>query len=81
MIAPAHCSQWATLFNRDITLAAWLLVVGALLFWNAFRGRADVQGALRGVNDVVASAGCVWLLMFWKLRPWLVVLTGGDALL
>lgn len=38
-----------------IFLPAWLLVVGALPFWNALRGRAHVQGALRGVNAAVVG--------------------------
>jgi chromate transporter len=38
-----------------IFLPAWLLVLGALPFWEALRARADAQGALRGVNAAVVG--------------------------
>lgn len=34
---------------------AWLLVLGALPFWDQLRARADVQGALRGINAAVVG--------------------------
>jgi chromate transporter len=38
-----------------IFLPAWLLVLGALLFWDKLRRRADAQGVLRGVNAAVVG--------------------------
>jgi chromate transporter len=38
-----------------IFLPAWLLVLGALPFWNELRSRATVQGALRGINAAVVG--------------------------
>lgn len=38
-----------------IFLPAWLLVLGALPFWNELRSRADAQGVLRGVNAAVVG--------------------------
>lgn len=36
-------------------LPAWLLVLGALPFWDQLRRRADAQGVLRGVNAAVVG--------------------------
>jgi chromate transporter len=47
-----------------IFLPAWLLVIGTLPFWEALRVRADIQGALRGVNAAV-----VGLLMAALYQP------------
>jgi chromate transporter len=38
-----------------IFLPAWLLVLGALPFWDQLRARPDAQAALRGVNAVVVG--------------------------
>lgn len=38
-----------------IFLPAWLLVLGALPFWDRLRARADAQAALRGINAVVVG--------------------------
>ena len=86
---------------------SFLLVVGALPFWDELRRYARMQSALRGINAAVvglllaALYDPVWtsairghadfglalaafaLLQFWKVPPWLVVLTcalGGWAL-
>jgi chromate transporter len=38
-----------------IFLPAWLLVIGALPFWDGLRARPDAQRALRGVNAAVVG--------------------------
>jgi chromate transporter len=38
-----------------IFLPSFLLVVGALPFWNLLRGRAGFQAALRGINAAVVG--------------------------
>jgi chromate transporter len=38
-----------------VFLPSFFLVVGALPFWDALRGRPDVQSALRGVNAAVVG--------------------------
>jgi chromate transporter len=38
-----------------IFLSSWLLVLGALPFWDVLRARQDAQGALRGVNAAVVG--------------------------
>jgi chromate transporter len=90
-----------------VFLPSFLLVVGALPFWEQLRARAGFQSALVGINAAVvglllaALYDPVWssaikgpadfglallafgLLMFWRLPPWLVVLTaalGGAAI-
>lgn len=86
-----------------IFVPSFLLVVGALPFWERLRGNAGVQCALAGINAAVvglllaALYHPVWTsailgprdfglaviafvaLMFWKLPPWLVVISGGAA--
>ena len=86
-----------------IFLPSFLLVVGALPFWEQLRQNLRVQAALAGVNACVvglllaalyqpiwtsaifsatdfALALIAWVaLMFWKLPPWLVVMTGAAA--
>lgn len=90
-----------------IFLPAFLLVVGALPFWNGLRNSSKVQGALVGINAAVvglllaALYNPLWttailkpmdfavavilftMLVFWKLPPWVIVLTGavGGVLL
>ena len=97
-------SAWALV---AVFLPSFLLVVGALPFWERLRARAEFQSALVGINAAVvglllaALYDPVWssaikgpadfglallafgLLMFWRLPPWLVVLTaalGGAAI-
>lgn len=84
-----------------IFLPAFLLVVGALPFWNGLRNSPKVQGALVGINAAVvgillaALYDPLWttaildpmdfalavvlfvMLVFWKLPPWVIVLTGA----
>lgn len=89
-----------------IFIPSFLLVVGALPFWDALRKAKAMQTALLGINAAVvglllaALYNPVWtsailsssdfglaisaftLLVFWKLRPWLVVILtafGGWA--
>jgi chromate transporter len=38
-----------------IFLPAWLLVIGALPFWDRLRARPDAQAALRGINATVVG--------------------------
>lgn len=54
--APAP-NGWAggTLALLAIFLPAWLLVIGALPFWNWLRSREAAQAALRGVNAAVVG--------------------------
>jgi chromate transporter len=59
-----------------IFLPAWLLVVGALPFWNAWRHRPEVQTALAGIN-----AGVVGLLAAaWVDPVWSSAIRGGADL-
>lgn len=84
-----------------IFLPAFLLIVGALPFWNSLRRSSKVQGALFGINAAVvgillaalynplwttailapvdfALASILFLmLVFWKLPPWVVVISGA----
>ncbi|MCK0470957.1 chromate transporter [Halalkalibacter sp. APA_J-10(15)] len=86
---------------------AFLLVFGALPFWDQLRRNEKVKGALMGVNAAVVGILLAALydpiftsaittsvdfsfavllfgmLVFWKLPPWVVVLTGaiGGSLL
>lgn len=84
-----------------IFLPSFLLVLGALPFWEQLRRNRRTQAALMGVNAAVvglllaALYQPVWTsaihrpedfglalvaltaLLFWKLRPWLVVLGSG----
>jgi chromate transporter len=51
----AHGVPGAIVAVVAIFLPSFLLVWGAMPFWNAFRQRAGLQGALRGVNAVVVG--------------------------
>ncbi|ALS80204.1 chromate efflux transporter [Planococcus sp. ANT_H30] len=90
-----------------IFLPAFLLIVGALPFWDALRANRKVKGAIMGVNaavlgilisafytpiwtssiieakDFALAAVLFSMLAYWKLPPWLVVVTGaiGGSLL
>lgn len=83
-----------------IFLPAFLLILGALPFWDAMRRNPKVKGALMGVNAAVvgiliaAFYQPIWtstiikpvdfafaailfsMLVYFKLPPWLIVLTG-----
>ncbi|EPE7798052.1 chromate efflux transporter [Yersinia enterocolitica] len=82
---------------------SFLLIVGALPFWESLRRNTKTQAALMGINAAVvglllaALYQPVWIsaihapqdfglalvalvaLMFWKLPPWLVVVSSGVA--
>jgi chromate transporter len=86
-----------------IFVPSFLLVIGALPFWESLRQNLRTQAALSGVNAAVVGlllaalyqpvwtstimgvqdftfALIAWVaLMFWKLPPWLVVVSGGIA--
>lgn len=83
-----------------IFLPAFLLIIGALPFWNTLRQYKKVQGALFGVNaavvgilvaalynpiftssiftpnDFALAIILFGMLTYWKLPPWMVVITG-----
>jgi len=84
-----------------IFLPAFLLIVGALPFWDALRANRKVKGAIMGVNaavlgilisafytpiwtssiieakDFALAAALFSMLAYWRLSPWLVVVTGA----
>lgn len=84
-----------------IFLPAFLLILGALPFWDSLRRNPKIKGALMGVNasvvgilisafykpiwtssifepiDFAFAAVLFSMLAYWKLPPWVVVLTGG----
>lgn len=86
-----------------IFLPAWLLIGGALPFWNQLRTRTWAQAALRGANaavvgvllaalynpvwtqgiqaprDAAAAVIAFGLLQWWKVPPWIVVVTMAAA--
>jgi chromate transporter len=86
-----------------IFLPAFLLIAGALPFWNDLRKSPKIQGALVGINAAVvgillaALYDPLWttailepmdfalvallfiMLVFWKLPPWVVVVTGAAG--
>ncbi|OMP68371.1 chromate efflux transporter [Domibacillus epiphyticus] len=99
--------QGGLLATFAIFLPAFLLILGALPFWDMVRHNPKIQGALMGVNAAVvgilisAFYTPIWIssilapidfafaailfsmLVYWKLPPWIVVLTGavGGALI
>lgn len=105
--AMAKSVSGAIVATIAIFLPAFLLIVGALPFWNSFRKSSHVQGALIGINAAVvgillaALYNPLWttailgsadfalasilfiMLVFWKLPPWMVVVSGtvGGILL
>ena len=84
-----------------IFLPAYLLIVGALPFWEQWRHLSGLRAALQGVNAAVVGLllaallqqgtlalrqplDVVWVLLVWlllwrRLPPWLVVLLSGLA--
>jgi chromate transporter len=86
-----------------IFVPSFLLVIGALPFWESLRQNLRTQAALSGINAAVVGlllaalyqpvwtstimgvqdftfALIAWVaLMFWKLPPWLVVVSGATA--
>lgn len=86
-----------------IFLPAFLLIVGALPFWDSLRKNPNIKGAIMGVNaavvgilisafylpiwtssifesvDFAIAAILFSMLAYWKLPPWIVVVTGALA--
>lgn len=84
-----------------IFLPAFLLILGALPFWDQLRNTPKVKGAIMGVNaavvgilisafympiwtssilapiDFALAAVLFCMLAYWKLPPWIVVVTGA----
>ncbi len=84
-----------------IFLPAFLLILGAIPFWDQLRRNPKVNGALTGVNAAVvglllsAFYQPIWvsavfepidfalvailfsMLVYWKLPPWVIVVTGA----
>ncbi len=80
---------------------AFLLITGALPYWNTLRSSPKVQGALVGINaavvgillaalydplwtsailkpaDFALAALLFLMLVFWRVPPWIVVVTGA----
>lgn len=99
--------QGGILATIAIFLPAFLLVLGALPFWDSIRRNPKIKGALMGVNAAVvgilisAFYQPIWtssilssidfafaailfsMLVYWKLPPWIIVITGviGGALM
>ncbi|PPA70719.1 chromate transporter [Jeotgalibacillus proteolyticus] len=93
--------QGGLLASLAIFLPAFLLILGALPFWNQLRQNATIKGALMGVNAAVVGILIsafyfpIWtssimapvdfafaailfsMLVYWKLPPWVIVLTGA----
>ncbi|MDF2725347.1 MAG: ChrA protein [Paenibacillus sp.] len=91
----------AVVATCGIFLPAFLLVIGALPFWDTLRRKPKMQGALAGVNaavvgmllaafydpiwtgtiaapiDFVGASVLFVLLVYWKLPPWVIVITGA----
>lgn len=84
-----------------IFLPAFLLILGALPFWDQLRNTPKVKGAIMGVNaavvgilisafympiwtssilapiDFALAAVLFCMLAYWKLPPWVIVVTGA----
>lgn len=84
-----------------IFLPAFLLVIGALPFWDQLRNHPKITGAIMGMNAAVigiliaALYSPIWtssileakdfalavvlfsMLAYWKMPPWIVVVTGA----
>ncbi|GGB66332.1 chromate transporter [Fictibacillus barbaricus] len=93
--------QGGLLATFAIFLPAFLLILGALPFWNILRCNPKIKGALMGVNAAVvgilisAFYKPIWtstiltpldfafaavlfsMLVYWKLPPWVIVVTGA----
>ncbi|RFU70628.1 chromate transporter [Peribacillus saganii] len=93
--------QGGLLATIAIFLPAFLLIVGALPFWDTLRRDPKLKGALMGVNAAVvgllisAFYQPIWtssilssldfafaailfsMLVYWKLPPWVIVITGA----
>ncbi|MDO8225145.1 chromate efflux transporter [Bacillus cabrialesii] len=84
-----------------IFLPAFLLILGALPYWDALRRNSNLKGALAGVNaavvgilisafyfpiwtstilnpiDFAFAAVLFSMLAYWKLPPWVIVISGA----
>src|SRR5699024_1675307 len=84
-----------------IFLPAFLLILGALPFWDSLRNNPKIKGAVLGVNaavvgilisafyfpiwtssilaptDFALAAILFSMLVYWKLPPWIIVVSGG----
>ncbi|WP_370643027.1 chromate transporter [Sporosarcina sp. ACRSM] len=84
-----------------VFLPAFLLILGALPFWDALRSNPKIKGAIMGVNAAVvgilisALYHPIWtssilapadfalaailfsMLVYWKLPPWMIVVSGA----
>jgi len=84
-----------------VFLPAFLLILGALPFWDSLRNNLKIKGAVMGVNatvvgilisafyfpiwtssileplDFALAAILFSMLVFWKLPPWLIVVSGA----
>ncbi|KIL51783.1 chromate transporter [Jeotgalibacillus soli] len=93
--------QGGLLATVAVFLPAFLLILGALPFWDVLRRNSKIKGALMGVNAAVvgilisALYHPIWtssilsaidfafaailfsMLVYWKLPPWVIVLTGA----
>lgn len=90
-----------------VFLPAFLLILGALPFWDSLRNNPKIKGAIMGVNaavigilisafyfpiwtssilasvDFALAAILFSMLAYWKLPPWIIVVSGaiGGSLL
>lgn len=86
-----------------IFLPAFLLIFGALPFWDSLRNNPNIKGAIMGVNaavvgilisafytpiwtssilrpaDFALAAVLFAMLAYWKLPPWVVVVSGAAG--
>ena len=86
-----------------VFLPAFLLILGALSFWDSLRSNPKIKGAIMGVNaavigilisafyypiwtssilaptDFALAAILFSMLSFWKLPPWIIVVTGAIS--
>lgn len=84
-----------------VFLPAFLLILGALPFWDVLRNNPKIKGAIMGVNaavigilisafyfpiwtssilapiDFALAAILFSMLAYWKIPPWIIVLTGA----
>jgi len=84
-----------------VFLPAFLLILGALPFWDSLRSNPKIKGAIMGVNaavigilisafyfpiwtssilapiDFALAAILFSMLAYWKLPPWIIVVTGA----